>query len=463
MGKPCFTIFGGTGDLTFRKLLPALYNLSAAGTLPAGHTILIVGRRDYDSAQYRALARTWVREFSRLPYTDAAFDRFAGQIAYYRMDFTNLGEYPALDRWYREQGISRCIFYFAVAPRFFTTLTQGLELVRGAHEGKVILEKPFGEGLEGAGALNRRLEAFFTPERIYRIDHYLGKEMVRGIQTLRFANPILADAWDARHVECVQISALEEVGVETRGGYYDGSGALRDMVQNHLFQILSILAMEAPADFTPQAMHSRQIEVLRALRLPEAGQAHDALVLGQYDGYRAEPKVSPESRTETYAALRLFLNTARWQGVPFYIRTGKRLSRREMAVKIVFRAPSPGVEPGLLTVRIQPSEGVSLRFNIKTPGEGGGVTPVEMDFCQSCVLENRLNTPEAYERLLVACMKGERSWFSQWDQIEAGWRFVDELRALHAVSGAAPFHYAPGSDGPAQADALLARHGHRWM
>lgn len=463
MTEPCITIFGGTGDLTFRKLLPALYNLFAAASPALPQRILIIGRRPYTDAAYRGEAQGWVRQFARLPYTDEAYARFAQRIFYYPMDFTDLEQYPALGAYYAAQGISGGIFYFAVAPRFFSVITEGLARVEGASAGKVILEKPFGEALEDARALSARLEAFFTPQRVYRIDHYLGKEMVRGIQTLRFANPIFAAAWNASAIECVQIAADEQVGVETRGGYYDRSGALRDMVQNHLFQILSILAMEAPAEAGPAHLHAAQLAVLRALRLPEPDEIGQALVLGQYDGYRAEPQVAPDSRTESYAALRLFIDTRRWRGVPFYIRTGKRLARREMSVTVVFRSPAPGVEPCLLTLRIQPTEGVTLRFNIKKPGQSEAILPVEMDFCQSCMDVGQQNTPEAYERLLTACVQGERAWFSQWDQIETCWRFVDGLKNAWEAAGAPLERYAPGSAGPAGADALTARLGHRWI
>lgn len=335
--------------------------------------------------------------------------------------------------------------------------------MRGARRGKVILEKPFGESLAAAGELNRRLEAFFDPENIYRIDHYLGKEMVRNIQTIRFTNPIFTNLWDARFIESVQISALEEEGVGTRGGYYDTSGALKDMVQNHLFQILSIVAMERPAQFSGPDMHAEQLKVLRALRLPEAGEVRDALLLGQYAGYRAEKAVAPDSSTETYAALRLFIDNDRWRGAPFYIRTGKKLGRREMQVAVVFRRPSSDVAHDVLLIKIQPTEGVYLQFNIKRPGDTDEVTQAKMDFCQSCSLENRINTPEAYERLLGACIRGERSWFSQWDQIETSWRFVERLRELGRAEGLPVLNYEPGSMGPPEADALLARFGHGWF
>ena len=284
---------------------------------------------------------------------------------------------------------------------------------------------------------------------------------MRNVQTIRFTNPIFADAWDAKHIACIQISALEDVGVETRGGYYDHSGALRDMVQNHLFQILSILAMERPAAFTPEAMHEEQLRVLRALRPLTEENIADQVVLGQYDGYREETNVAPDSKTETYAALKVFVDNDRWRDMPFYIRTGKKLGRREMEVAVVFKSPSPDIAPTVLLVKFQPTEGVYLQFNIKRPGDFEDIMPVKMDFCQSCSIANRINTPEAYERLLSACFHGERSWFSQWDQIETSWKYVDRLEELWGDR--TPAAYAPDTAGPREADALLAQDGHHWF
>lgn len=457
-----FTIFGGTGDLTFRKLLPALYTMRLTGRLAPADRVLIIGRRDYTDESYRDKARPWVEQFARLPFTEEDFNRFISQVTYYRMDFTELSAYPALGAHYAALGAEEHIFYFAVAPRFFPIIAQGLSHIPGADRGKVILEKPFGESLGAARELNRTLESVFGDEGIYRIDHYLGKEMIRNIQTIRFSNPIFTDVWDARHIEFVQISALEDVGVETRGGYYDTSGALKDMVQNHLFQILSIVAMERPARFSGADMHAEQLRVLRALRPPEAEPIGDTLVLGQYEGYRSEPQVDPDSRTETYAALRLFVDNDRWRNMPFYIRTGKKAGKREMEVAVVFRRPAPGVPRDVLIIKIQPTEGVYLQFNIKKPGDTEEITQAKMDFCQNCVLTHRLNTPEAYERLLGACIRGERSWFSQWDQIETGWSYVEALKARAAEAGLSPAPYAPGLPSPPEADALLARFGHHW-
>lgn len=456
-----FTIFGGTGDLTFRKLLPALYNIEASAGKELCTKVVIIGRRDYTSAEYRKMAGEWVERFSRIDFQEETYQKLADNIVYYRMDFTDENAYEELDRFYREMGAEDHIFYFAVAPRFFSAIVEGLKRVKGAGGGKVVIEKPFGESLKAAVTLNETMEQFFRPGHIYRIDHYLGKEMVRNIQIIRFANPIFRNIWNAEHIACIQISAMEEVGVETRGGYYDHSGALKDMVQNHLFQILTIVAMEQPESFAAEDMHREQIKILKALHTPE--DISEYMVLGQYQGYRREPDVQAGSETETYAALRLQVDNDRWRNMPFYVRTGKKLGKREMQVAVVFKNPCAGVEQNVLNIKIQPTEGVYLQFNIKKPGETDEIIQAKMDFCQSCSLANRMNTPEAYERLLGDCMRGERSWFSRWDQVETGWRYVDKVREMYTRKGLPIYEYVQGGSGPREAERLLERYGHTWF
>ncbi len=457
------TIFGGTGDLTFRKLLPALYTMDITGKLPEDSRITIIGRRDYDSSHYRQIARDWVEKFTRLSFEEKAFDRFSEKIDYYRMDFSRLEAYHGLNRYYRENDIHSHIFYFAVAPRFFSIITEGLKLVHGSSSGKVILEKPFGENLAAAAALNKELEAFFGPEQIYRIDHYLGKEMVRNIQAIRFSNPIFTDVWNSRYIESVQISALEDMGVETRGGYYDASGALKDMVQNHLFQILSIMAMEQPEEFSPKGLHDAQLDVFRCLQPADASSIKEMPVLGQYEGYRGEPLVKPDSQTETYAALRLFIDNQRWKGTPFYIRTGKKTGKREIELAVIFRRPYPEVEPNVLMIKIQPTEGVYLQFNIKRPGDSEDIIPAKMDFCQNCSLIHQLNTPRHMNALSPPAWQGERSWFSQWDQIERCWNYISRLKELYSHTALPVYPYMPGTPGPDESGRLLEQYGHSWL
>ena len=462
MKQLTFTIFGGTGDLTFRKLLPALYNLQAQSKLEEDFSIVIIGRRDYDHAGYCEEAAGWIKQYARLPYRIDEFERFARRIHYVQMDFTGLENYERLNAFYKEQHLHNHVFYFAVAPRFFAVIAKGLEQVEKACTGKVIIEKPFGEDLESARVLNEDLERFFTKERMFHIDHYLGKEMVRNMQAIRFMNPIFQDVWNAKYIEHVQISAMETVGVENRGGYYDQSGALKDMVQNHLFQILSITAMEQPSSFFGEDMHQKQLDVLHALRPVEQLDMKDSVVLGQYFHYQKEDRVADDSMTETYAALRLFVDNERWRDVPFYIRTGKKLKEREMEVVITFKKTNPDVAANVLLIRIQPTEGVHFQFNIKKPGDSDEIEATSMDFCQSCSDANRINTPEAYERLLAAAVQGDASWFSQWDQIESSWNYVEQLRQRYRRERLPLATYMAGSAGPKEADELLQRHHHTW-
>lgn len=457
------TIFGGTGDLTFRKLLPALYTMYLTGKLPENSRIVIIGRRDYDSAGYRQTARGWVEKFVRLSFDEDRFLQFAEKIQYYRMNFSELDAYKGLGAFYKQNDIRSHIFYFAVAPRFFSVITKGLTLIEGSEAGKVILEKPFGENLAAATALNKELESHFGADHIYRIDHYLGKEMVRNIQAIRFTNPIFTDVWNSEYIESVQISALEDMGVETRGGYYDASGALKDMVQNHLLQILSIMAMERPGEMTPKGLHDAQLDVFRSLRPAGEDSIDDMLVLGQYEGYRNEPLVKPDSKTETFAAMRLFIDNKRWKGTPFYIRTGKKTGTREIELSVIFKRPFPEVEPNVLIIKIQPTEGVYLQFNIKRPGDTDDIIPTKMDFCQNCNLVHQLNTPEAYERLITACVEGERSWFSQWDQIELCWNYISQLKELYTKKELPVYPYEPDTPGPARANVMLEQYGHQWL
>lgn len=455
-----FTIFGGTGDLTYRKLLPALYNIYV-GEQSTQFRIVIIGRRDYTKEAYCTIIHSWIQQFARLSFKEEAFASFCERLYYYRMDFTNQAAYIDLNAYYKQHGMQHPIFYFAVAPHFFEKIAKGLMHVDGAAKGRVVIEKPFGRDLASARLLDTQLNNFFTAKNIYHIDHYLGKEMVRNIQAIRFTNPIFTNIWNHNFIEHVQISAMEEVGVETRGGYYDSSGALKDMVQNHLFQIMSIVAMEPMDQYTKEDMHQKQLAVLNALRPVEELDIADAVVLGQYEGYRNEDKVAHDSTTETYAALRLFIDNERWRSTPFYIRTGKKLNRREMEVIITFKRAMENVENNVLIIKIQPTEGVYVRFNIKKPGNSEEIVATTMDFCQSCLDINRINTPEAYERLLMAVVEEDASWFSQWDQIEASWNYIDKLKAqVHKASTLVPYEVA--SSGPKEADALLQRHGHAW-
>ena len=450
--KTAITLFGGTGDLTYRKLLPALYNLNGLGKLADDFKIVVIGRREYSQADYINIVRTWVKEHARTKFDDEEFESYAKRIIYFKMNMTNEDDYEMLQNFYVEQDIQNHVYYFAVAPSFFMTITNGLQKHCSENNAKVIIEKPFGEDLEKAGLLNDELEKFFNQDEIYHIDHYLGKEMIQNILSLRFKNIIFKGIWNKDFIENVQITAAETVGVGTRASYYDKSGALKDMVQNHLLQVLSLVAMEEPKGTESIRIHESQYNLLSALKPIE--DVRDSLVMGQYEGYLQEENIPIDSKTETYAALKLYIDNERWEGVPFFIRTGKKMDNRETQVVVQFKAV--GDVPGnVLIIRIQPDEGVYFQFNAKKPGTEKELQQISLDFCQSCILENRINTPEAYERLLDACFKGDRSLFSQWDQIVASWTFVNDLIAKYEEQGSPLYTYEQGSKGPKEADELV--------
>ena len=450
--KTAITLFGGTGDLTYRKLLPALYNLNGLGKLADDFKIVVIGRREYSQADYINIVRTWVKEHARTKFDDEEFESYAKRIIYFKMNMTNEDDYAMLQEFYAREDIQNHVYYFAVAPSFFMTITNGLKKHCSENNAKVIIEKPFGEDLEKAGLLNNELEKFFNQDEIYHIDHYLGKEMIQNILSLRFKNIIFKGIWNKDFIENVQITAAETVGVGTRASYYDKSGALKDMVQNHLLQVLSLVAMEEPKGTESSRIHESQYNLLSALKPIE--DVRDSLVMGQYEGYLQEENIPADSKTETYAALKLYVDNERWQGVPFFIRTGKKMDSRETQVVVQFKAV--GDVPGnVLIIRIQPDEGVYFQFNAKKPGTEQELQQISLDFCQSCILENRINTPEAYERLLDACFKGDRSLFSQWDQIVASWTFVNKLIAKYEEQGSPLYTYEQGSKGPKEADELV--------
>ncbi len=458
-------IFGGSGDLTFRKLLPAMYNHYALGSLAQDVAIIPIGRRDLGVEGYRDQAEAWVRENTRLNFDPAVYQAFRKTIHYHQMDFTKTEAFVTLEEYLVENFSEyRRIFYYAVSPESFHSITIGVGRANLNKDGsRMILEKPFGDNLENAAKLNEELVRTYGQENIFHIDHYLGKEMIRNILSVRFKNAIFSGIWNRHFIDNVQINAFETVGVETRGDYYDRSGAFRDMVQNHLFQVLSVLALEQPRDESPEALHDAQLAVLKALRPVVGKDSLEHMVLGQYEGYREEPRVNPESQTATYAGLSVYVDTPRWQDVPFYIRTGKKLHKRDTEIIISFRQTDAETAPNILVIKVQPDEGIYLRFNVKKPGTENVLTDVHMDYCQSCNLENYQNTPEAYERLLAACIEDDHTLFSRWDQIEASWNFANLLLDSYKEAGGKLYSYEPGSFGPAEADDLPAKDGRAWV
>lgn len=493
--EPCtVVIFGATGDLTNRKLIPALYNVAACGDLPPQFKVVGFARRDKSDEVFRTELEEGNRRNSRQGHDEELWSSFAQNIHYHRSEFEDPAGYvrlkQLLDRFDRERGApANRLFYLASAPEAFVPIldmlrASGLNHAPQGRWARVVCEKPFGKDLITARALNDTVAATFAERDTYRIDHYLGKETAQNIMVLRFANALFEPNWNSRYIDNVQITCAENLGMEGgRGGYYDTAGALRDMVQNHLFQLLSLVAMEPPTDLSADSVRDEKVKVIRALRPligPEAVAAN--VVRAQYAagsvdgvarvGYRQEDRVNPQSMTEAYVALRLFIDTWRWQGVPFYIRVGKRLPKKATEISVHFKKP-PQVpfatrrllgnsSENTLVIRIQPDEGIAMRILCKQPGQALNMQQVKMDFRYSSSFGTA--SPEAYERLLLDAMAGDATLFARCDEVENAWRFIDEIqRAWHYSDKPPPMcEYPAGSWGPREADELLRQDGHQW-
>lgn len=456
--KNNFVIFGGTGDLSYRKLLPALYNLYASNTYN-DINIIAIGRREYTKEEYINIIKTWTKKYSRIEYNEDVFNEFTNNITYVKLDFTNKDEYHLINQYVNATEITENIYYFAVAPRFFNVIGEGLSTLSGDKVSKVVIEKPFGETLEEANRLNENLEKWFTKENIYHIDHYLGKEMIQNLLSVRFSNPIFKNSWNKESIECIQIIASEEEGVGTRAGYYDQSGALKDMVQNHLMQILSIVAMEEAND--GENIKDKQVEVLKSLKKVEDLDIENHMLLGQYEGYKTEENVSDNSITETLALCKFYIDNKRWDGVPFYILTGKKLETRELNVIITFKSIGEN-EPNVLTFKIQPLEGLSLSFNVKKPGTIEDNINVCMDFYQEEIPSYQINTPEAYERLFISIIENDHTWFANWDQICTSWTYIESLKAKYTENKLGLISYDKTIKNLDIINKILDKSNHNW-
>jgi len=490
VAEPCaLVIFGATGDLTRRKLIPALYNLAADGNLPAGLAVVCFARRDKTSEGFREELGEAARKYSRRPVNDELWNRFAASIFYHRSSFDDPSGYLSLgkelDSLDQRMGThGNRLFYLASSPTEFDVILEnlrssGLSQAKPGTWSRLIVEKPFGTDLPSARRLNEAVGSAFPEEDTFRIDHYLGKETAQNLMVLRFANTVFEALWNHRYVENVQITASEPLGVETRAGYYEKSGALRDMVQNHLLQLLCLTAMEPPTDLSADAVRDEKVKVLRALRPLTGKSVAENVIRAQYTegfingcevpGYRQEPGVAPDSVTETYVALRLHIDNWRWAGVPFFVRVGKRLPKSGTEIAIQFR-PTPPVlfnresqlqDANTLVIRIQPDEGISFRMAAKMPGALLQIEPVKMDFHYGTSFGKP--TPEAYERLLLDAMSGDATLFARRDEVENAWTFIDGIRTAWD-DGAAPRldFYPAGTWGPREADELLAQDGAVW-
>lgn len=477
-------IFGATGDLAKRKLFPSLYRLYKRGKLSERYAVIGVARRELTNDAFQESVRSSVQDAIK---DNDGLDEFISHFYYHSHDVTDSSSYLALktmanqlDENYHLEG--NRIFYLAMAPEFFGTIAEHLKsdgLTDVAGFKRLVIEKPFGRSLASAKVLNDQLRQAFSEDEVYRIDHYLGKEMVQNIEVIRFANAIFEPLWNNRYISNIQVTSSEVLGVEERGRYYEKSGALRDMVQNHMLQMVALLAMEPPIRLNTDEIRAEKVKVFRAMKPLEGDAVKENFVRGQYGrglvnneevkGYREEPMVDAESNTETYVAGKLTIDNFRWAGVPFYIRTGKKMAAKSTKIVIQFKdipmnlyyQTEKTLNPNLLVIHIQPEEGITLYLNAQKTGEHMDATPVKLNFSNNCI--DHMNTPEAYERLLYDCMRGDATNFAHWDEVALSWSFVDKISEIWEGTKADNFpNYEANTMGPKEADELLERDGFFW-
>ena len=467
-------IFGGTGDLAHRKLIPGLFQLYTNGYLPKDFSLISIGRRDKNNIEYRAEVYESTKKYSNKVTIESDFNKFSKMIDYFNLDFNNEEDYVKLkDELYRKDknGLERSyMFYLGVSPDYFSTIVKNLEK-SGIRDKKslwqrLIIEKPFGKDLESATKLNNTISDVFDEKDIYRIDHYVAKEMIQNINTLRFQNSIFKSIWNKENISNIQITVLEKEGVGTRGGFYDDTGALRDMVQNHLLQLLAITAMEPPSSLNSDDIRNEKVKVFKDLRCFNKEDLKNNLILGQYIGYQDEDKIDKDSSTETLVAAKMFIDNERWEGVPFYLLTGKSLENKTAQVTIEFKNQDNNLygentKPNILTIKIQPDEGISLNLNVKKPGVVDQMGVAEMDYCQSCLY--LFNSPDSYEKLLLDAMNGDSTLFTRWDELQLTWKYIDSL--LFHLNSSKKDHiecYEKGSTGPISLDNFIDNGVKKW-
>ncbi len=485
-GPSSLIIFGVTGDLSRKKLMPAVYDLANRGLLPPGFALIGFARRDWEDQDFEQVVYEAVKQYSRTKFDEDVWRQLAQGIRFVQGTFDDDEAFQTLkditEELDRERGtMGNHAFYLSIPPKSFPLVTEqlrrsGLADQKEGHWRRVVIEKPFGSDLKTARELNAVVESVFPPDSVFRIDHYLGKETVQNILALRFANQLYEPLWNANYVDHVQITMAEDIGVGGRAGYYDGIGAARDVIQNHLLQLLALTAMEEPVAFDASSLRDEKEKVLSAVRLPK--DLSTATARGQYAGgwqggeevvgFLDEDGMDPESLTETYAAMRLDINTRRWSGVPFYLRAGKRLGRRVTEIAVVFkRAPqnlfaedqTSALGQNALVIRVQPDEGVTIRFGSKVPGAGMQVRDVTMDFGYGHAFTEA--SPEAYARLILDVLLGDPPLFPRHQEVELSWKILDPIEEFWRTQGQ-PEQYRPGTWGPASADELLARDGRTW-
>jgi glucose-6-phosphate 1-dehydrogenase len=485
-GPSSLVIFGVTGDLSRKKLMPAVYDLANRGLLPPGFALVGFARREWENQDFAQVVHDSVREFSRTPFSEEVWQQLAEGIRFVQGDFDDDEAFDRLKQTIEELDTKRGTngnhaFYLSIPPKAFPLVCRqlsrsGLADPKPDEFRRVVIEKPFGHDLKSARELNEVVEAVFPADSIFRIDHYLGKETVQNILALRFANQLFEPLWNSNYIDHVQITMAEDIGVGGRAGYYDGIGAARDVIQNHLLQLLALTAMEEPVSFDAADLRNEKEKVLQAVSLPQDLSKHTAR--GQYAGgwqggeevlgFLDEEGMNPKSVTETYAAMRLDINTRRWAGVPFYLRAGKRLGRRVTEIAVVFkRAPqqlfaadqTSELGQNALVIRVQPDEGVTIRFGSKVPGVGMQVRDVTMDFGYGHAFTEA--SPEAYERLILDVLLGDPPLFPRHEEVELSWKILDPIEEFWAKQGQ-PEQYRPGTWGPSSADKMIEQDGRAW-
>ncbi len=471
-------IFGASGDLTQRKLIPSLFNLCRKGRLPKRFCIVGHSKTPFTDDQFRAHLADGVKKFASFQYTSDEWNEFAPNLSYHQGGYTDSTDFRSLDQYLNkwESGAGNRVYYMATPPGIFPSIIDRLgqteQLQENAAWRRVVIEKPFGIDLASARSLNQQIHKTLGEDQIYRIDHYLGKETVQNILVARFANTIFEPLWNRNYIDHVQLTVSEQVGVEHRAGYYDSVGVLRDMFQNHLLQLVTLVAMEPPASFNADALRNEKVKVLSSIQPTLDRNIELNTVLAQYKGYRAEQGVKPDSTTATFAALRLQIDNWRWQGVPFYLRSGKCLHDKLSQIAIQFKQPphllfphaaDGRITPNVLVLHLQPDEGFHWRFEAKVPDTAADMRSVDMEFHYADSF-GPTAIPEAYERLLLDTLQGDASLFTRADEVETAWGLIDPILQAWGSQQTPPLEfYEPGTWGPASADALLARDGRSWM
>jgi glucose-6-phosphate 1-dehydrogenase len=468
-------IFGASGDLTQRKLVPSLFNLFRKGRLPKQFRIVGYGGTAFTDDQFRAHLEEGLKQFASFEYSDEEWKNFSSNLAYQQGRYTDHADFEKLGGFLKnwEKSSGNRIYYMATPPGVFPNIIDllGLTDQLAEHNGwrRIVIEKPFGTDLQSARRLNEQIHKALNEKQIYRIDHYLGKETVQNILVTRFANTIFEPLWNRNYIDHVEITVAEQVGVEHRARFYDGIGVLRDMFQNHLLQLVSLVGMEPPVSFEATALRNEKVKVLSSIQPIKKENVARRTVLGQYIGYREEEGVKPDSRTPTYAALKLQIDNWRWQGVPFYLRSGKCLKEKLSQITIEFKKPPhllfPSAEgeltPNMLVLYLQPDEGIHWRFEAKVPDTVAQLSSVDMEFHYADAF-GKINLPDAYERLLLDVLNGDASLFTRADEVETAWALIDPIIEAWESQKKPPAFYEPGSWGPKEADELLAKDKRKW-